>query len=291
MKKKKIYVFDVVNGIIMSLLVLVFIIPFWIILTASLSKNSELQVNGVSIFFQGFTFEGYRFLFGMSDIFLRSLGVSLLTSFVSSVLSVVVCTLAAYVLSKKYLVGRKFFNVFLMITMFFSGGTIPLYLVIRSVGIYDSVWALILPGVASTYSILLMRNYFYGLPAALEEAAQLDGASDLALLWHVFVPLSLPMMFTIGIMTCIGKWNEWLPSLLYLGATNKKLWTAQYVLRQMLRDMQSLYGSSSSGSISNAPLISAKNAGIVAVVLPLIIVSPILHKYFSAGLTVGSVKG
>ncbi len=291
MKKKKIYVFDVVNGIIMSLLVLVFIIPFWIILTASLSKNSELQVNGVSIFFQGFTFEGYRFLFGMSDIFLRSLGVSLLTSFVSSVLSVVVCTLAAYVLSKKYLVGRKFFNVFLMITMFFSGGTIPLYLVIRSVGIYDSVWALILPGVASTYSILLMRNYFYGLPAALEEAAQLDGASDLALLWHVFVPLSLPMMFTIGIMTFIGKWNEWLPSLLYLGATNKKLWTAQYVLRQMLRDMQSLYGSSSSGSISNAPLISAKNAGIVAVVLPLIIVSPILHKYFSAGLTVGSVKG
>ena len=291
MKKKKIYVFDVVNGIIMSLLVLVFIIPFWIILTASLSKNSELQVNGVSIFFQGFTFEGYRFLFGMSDIFLRSLGVSLLTSFVSSVLSVVVCTLAAYVLSKKYLVGRKFFNVFLMITMFFSGGTIPLYLVIRSVGIYDSVWALILPGVASTYSILLMRNYFYGLPAALEEAAQLDGASDLALLWHVFVPLSLPMMFTIGIMTFIGKWNEWLPSLLYLGATNKKLSTAQYVLRQMLRDMQSLYGSSSSGSISNAPLISAKNAGIVAVVLPLIIVSPILHKYFSAGLTVGSVKG
>lgn len=290
-KRKKIHVFDVVNGIIMALLVLAFILPFWIIFTASLSENSRLLANGVSPFFQGFTLSGYKFLFGMSDIFLRSLGISLITALASSVLSVLVCTAAAYVLSKKYLTGRKFFNVFLLITMFFSGGTIPTYLVIRGIGIYDTIWALILPGVASTYSILLMRNYFYGIPDALEEAAQIDGTNDLALLWHIFVPLSLPMMFTIGIMTFIGKWNEWLPSLLYLGATNSKLWTAQYVLRQMLRDMQTLYGSSSTGSISTAPLISAKNAAIVVVVLPLIVVSPILHKYFSAGLTVGSVKG
>ena len=290
-KLKKIDAFSVVNGCIMAVLVAVFILPFWIILTTSLSENLQVQSNGISLWFQGFTFAGYIFLFGMSDIFVRSLGISLLTSFTAAAISVIVCTAAAYALSKKYLVGRKFFNVFLMITMFFSGGTIPTYLIIRGIGIYDTIWALILPGVASTYSILLLRKYFYGIPEALEEAAYLDGANDLQLLVKIFIPLSMPMMFTIGIMTFVGKWNEWLPSLLYLGATNKSLWTAQYVLRQMLQDMQTLYGSSSTGSISNAPLITAKNAGIVIIVLPLVVLSPVLHKYFASGLIAGSVKG
>ena len=194
-------------------------------------------------------------------------------------------------LSKKYLVGRKFFTVIFMITMFFSGGTIPTYLLIRGIGIYDTIWALVLPGVVSTYNILLIRNYFYGLPDAMEEAAKIDGASDVDVLTKIFAPLSVPMMCAIGIMTFIGKWNEWLPSLLYLGATHKSLWTAQYVLRQMLRDMQTLFGNAAGGSVVNAPLIAAKNAAIVVVVLPLIVMSPVLHKYFVKGFTAGSVKG
>ena len=209
----------------------------------------------------------------------------------TALLSVAVCTLAAYVLSKKYLVGRKFFTVIFMITMFFSGGTIPTYLLIRGIGIYDTIWALVLPGVVSTYNILLIRNYFYGLPDAMEEAAKIDGASDVDVLTKIFAPLSVPMMCAIGIMTFIGKWNEWLPSLLYLGATHKSLWTAQYVLRQMLRDMQTLFGNAAGGSVVNAPLIASKNAAIVVVVLPLIVMSPVLHKYFVKGLTAGSVKG
>ncbi len=175
--------------------------------------------------------------------------------------------------------------------MFFSGGTIPTYLLIRGIGIYDTIWALVLPGVVSTYNILLIRNYFYGLPDAMEEAAKIDGASDVDVLTKIFAPLSVPMMCAIGIMTFIGKWNEWLPSLLYLGATHKSLWTAQYVLRQMLRDMQTLFGNAAGGSVVNAPLIASKNAAIVVVVLPLIVMSPVLHKYFVKGLTAGSVKG
>ncbi len=290
-KRKKITAFGVANTFIMVLLVLCFIIPFWIILVASLSDNQRLQIEGLSLGFKGFSFAGYKFLFSMSDMFLRSIGVSLFTAFVSSFLSVFVCTFAGYVLSRPYLVGRKFFNVFLVVTMFFSGGTIPTFLVIRAIGIYDTVWALILPGVSSAYSIMLIRNYLYGIPAALEEAAQLDGANDFQLLFKVFIPLSLPIMFTVWLTAFIAKWNAWLPSLLYLGATNSKLWTAQYVLRQILTDMQSLFGSTSSGSISTAPLIAAKNAGIVIVVLPLILISPIVQKYFVGGVTAGSVKG
>lgn len=291
MNGKRIHAFDIVNYTLMLLLLVAFIIPFWIIFAASVSENSALQAEGISLAIKGFTFAAYKFLFTMNDIFLRSIGVSFLTSLMTALLSVLVCTLAAYVLSKKYLVGRKFFTVIFMITMFFSGGTIPTYLVIRAVRIYDTIWALVLPGVVSTYNILLIRNYFYSLPTALEEAAKIDGASDLAVLLRIFAPLSVPMMCTIGVMTFIGKWNEWLPSLLYLGATHKSLWTAQYVLRQMLRDMQTLFGNAAGGSIVDAPLIAAKNAAIVVVVLPLIVMSPVLHKYFVKGLTAGSVKG
>ena len=291
MRKKKIGAFDIINYSLMILLMASFVIPFWIIIAASVSDNGALQAEGISLQIKGFTFEAYKFLFTMNDIFIRSIGVSFLTSLLTALLSVAVCTLAAYVLSKKYLVGRKFFTVIFMITMFFSGGTIPTYLLIRGIGIYDTIWALVLPGVVSTYNILLIRNYFYGLPDAMEEAAKIDGASDVDVLIRIFAPLSVPMMCTIGIMTFIGKWNEWLPSLLYLGATNKSLWTAQYVLRQMLRDMQTLFGNAAGGSVVNAPLIAAKNAAIVVVVLPLIVISPVLHKYFAKGLTSGSVKG
>ena len=291
MRKKKIGAFDIINYSLMILLMASFVIPFWIIIAASVSDNGTLQAEGISLQIKRFTFEAYKFLFTMNDIFIRSIGVSFLTSLLTALLSVAVCTLAAYVLSKKYLVGRKFFTVIFMITMFFSGGTIPTYLLIRGIGIYDTIWALVLPGVVSTYNILLIRNYFYGLPDAMEEAAKIDGASDVDVLTKIFAPLSVPMMCAIGIMTFIGKWNEWLPSLLYLGATHKSLWTAQYVLRQMLRDMQTLFGNAAGGSVVNAPLIASKNAAIVVVVLPLIVMSPVLHKYFVKGFTAGSVKG
>lgn len=290
-KKRKITVFSVINAIIMVILVVVFILPFWFIFTASFSDNQALMNNGISILFQGFSLDGYKFLIGMSDIFINSLFVSVIVSVGSALLSVFVSMLAAYALSKKYLVGRKFINAFFVVSMFFSGGMIPMFIVVRALGLYDTIWAHILPGTLSVYEMLLMRNYLLSLPQALDDAASLDGANDVQLLWYIYAPLSLPMMFTIGLMTFVTKWNSWLPSLLYFGATNKKLWTAQYVLRQMLQDMQSLYGSSSAGSVVGAPLLSAKNAGIVIIVLPLIIMAPILHKYFSKGILVGAVKG
>lgn len=293
MKKKKFHfpTFDCINGLLMVLICLACILPFWIIVVSSFSPNSILQRDGVSIFFRGFNLEGYKFLFSMSDMFLHSLWITFITAFTASLISVVCCTAAAYVLSKKYLRGRQFFNVFFMITMFFSGGTIPTYLVIRGIGIYDTIWALILPGAVSTYSILLMRNFFYGVPKELEEAAVVDGANDFQIFIRIYLPLAVPMMMTIGIMTFVGKWNDWLPSLLYVGSGNKSLWSAQYVLRQMLTDMQSIYGSGATGSIVDAPVIQAKNAATVLVTFPLILITPLLHKYYVKGLTDGSIKG
>lgn len=287
MRRIKIRGFNIVLAVVMTLISLIFLLPFWIILVSSLSDNLKLITNGISIWLQGFSVDGYKLLFGMSDKFLRSIWVSIYTSALASLISVIVCTLCAYALSKKYLVGRKILNLFVLIPMFFSGGTVPLYLVVRGIGLYNSVWALILPGVVSTYYVVLVRNFFYGISESLEEAAQLDGANDLQILWHVYLPLSIPIMLAIGCMRFVGQWNSWLPSLLYLGASKEHLWTVQYVLRQMLYDMKVLVGSNT----ANAPTVAAQNAAIVVVVLPLILMSPILHKYFSAGLTMGAVKG
>lgn len=293
MKKKHFHIpaFESINALVMVLICLICIIPFWIILTSSFSSNTILQKEGVSLLFKGFNFEGYAFLFSMSDVFLHSIWISFIVSLSAALIAVFCATSAAYVLSKKYLKGRKILNVFFVITMFFSGGTIPTYLVIRGIGIYDSIWALILPGALSTYAILLMRNFFYGIPKELEEAAVVDGANDFQILVRIYLPLAVPMMLTVGIMTFVGKWNEWLPSLLYVASGNKSLWSAQYVLRQILTDMQSLYGSSVGGTISDAPLIQAKNAAIVIIVFPLVAMTPLLHKYYVKGLTDGSVKG
>ncbi len=289
--KRKIHAFDVVNACIMVLLSVLFILPLWMVLATSLSSNTEILKHGAGILIRGFTFAGYEFLFKMSDIFVRSIFNSVVVSLVSSLLSVFVCTLAAYALSVKTLPFRKFFNVFFMIPMFFGGGTIPTYLVIRGVGIYNTIWALILPGVAGSYYIVLLRNYFYSLSPALSEAARIDGAGYLKLVMKIIIPLAVPMMFTVGLIHFVAKWNDYMSSLLYLSAQNSSLWTSQYVLQQMLVQMQSIFGNAAAGSAADAPLIAAKNAGIIVVILPLIILSPLLQKFYVKGLMEGAVKG
>ena len=278
-KFKKIKIFDCVNTIIMLLLAVIFIVPFWLMLTASLSDEMALTLNGLSVWFQGFTLEAYVQLFSNGSL-VNSLGVTVFVSFTTAILSALVCTGAAYVLSRKTLAGRKFFSWYFMIPIFFSGGSVPLYLVIRSIGIYDTVWALILPNVANILNIVLVRNYFYGLPDSLYEAAEIDGANELQKLIRIYFPLAMPMTFTIGLMAFVGKWNSWLDSMMYLGAKNEKLWMTQYVLRRMLED-----------NPQNPSSTSVKNAAIVVVVLPLILLAPVLHKYFAKGVTAGSVKG
>lgn len=291
LNKHKVYAFDVVNVIIQIILTIIFLLPFWMIVATSLSTNSELLQHGAGIVIRGFTFEGYKFLFQMSDIFTRSLLNSVIVSFSSAILSVFICTLAAYALSVKSLPGRKILNVFFMIPMFFGGGTIPTYLVIRGIGIYNTIWALILPSVAGSYYIVLMRNFFYSVSPALSEAARIDGAGYFTMVRKIFMPLAVPMMLTIGLIQFVGKWNDYMSSLLYLDTNNKNLWLSQYVLQQMLTQIQSVFGNAAAGTGSGAPIMAAKNAGMVIVILPLVALSPILQKYYVRGLMEGAVKG
>lgn len=268
----------------------VFIYPFLLILVSSFTNNIELQGKGYSLFPEQYSVEGYSYIFRVSDLFLRSLGNTVFISIVTVIISVTVSLLTAYVLSKKYLPGVKFFTALFLITLFFGGGTIPTYLVIRTIGIYDTYWALILPSVCNTFNIILIRSYFYSLPAALEEAAKIDGANDLQVLLRIFLPLSVPIVATIAFFVLVGRWNGWMDALLYLQPGNTDKWPIQYVVRQMLEDMQSLMGGNASSS-ELIPVLSAQCAGTVIAVAPLIVSFPFLQKFFLRGIMLGSVKG
>lgn len=290
--KRKIHGFDIFNGILMAILSLAFLLPFWIVIAASFSDNTVLMADGMSIWIKGFTLSGYKFLFSsMKNTFLRAFGVSVFTSVATATLTMCVCSLAAFALSRHFLPFRKFFSIFYLIPMFFGGGMIPTFLIVRGIKLYNTIWALILPSVGGMYYIILIKNFIVGIPISLEEACELDGANDFQLFWYVVMPMALPLMMSVWMMTFVGKWNDWSSSLLYLGANHSEYWTIQFVIKQMIADMQTLFGSTSSGSVSDAPLISAKNAGIIISVVPLVIIAPFVQKFYVSGVMAGAVKG
>ncbi|MCI6734678.1 MAG: carbohydrate ABC transporter permease [Clostridia bacterium] len=284
--------FDIVNGLIIALLCVTFILPFWMMIISSFTEEISLRVNGYKLFPSAFSAAGYEYIFSSPDYnILRAIINSVIISVSGTVLSVAVSLITAYALSKKYVVGIKGINVFYIITMFFAGGTIPLYLVIRGIGLYDTIWALIIPSMFSLYHIILVRSYFYSLPAALEEAAMIDGANDFKILVSVFLPISVPMVLTIAFFMFVDRWNSWMDALLYLGQSekSKSLRPLQFVLKQILENSENSGGLDGSAAIT--PVLSAKSAAVVIAIAPLLAIFPIIQRYFVNGITIGAVKG
>ena len=284
--------FDIVNGFIIAILCVTFILPFWMMIISSFTEEISLRVNGYKLFPSAFSAAGYEYIFSSSDYdILRAIINSVIISVSGTVLSVAVSLITAYALSKKYVVGIKGINVFYIITMFFAGGTIPLYLVIRGIGLYDTIWALIIPSMFSLYHIILVRSYFYSLPAALEEAAMIDGANDFRILVSVFLPISVPMVLTIAFFMFVDRWNSWMDALLYLGQSekSKSLRPLQFVLKQILENSENSGGLDGSAAIT--PVLSAKSAAVVIAIAPLLAIFPIIQRYFVNGITIGAVKG
>lgn len=284
--------FDIVNGLIIAILCVTFILPFWMMIISSFTEEISLRVNGYKLFPSAFSAAGYEYIFSSSDYnILRAIINSVIISVSGTVLSVAVSLITAYALSKKYVVGIKGINVFYIITMFFAGGTIPLYLVIRGIGLYDTIWALIIPSMFSLYHIILVRSYFYSLPAALEEAAMIDGANDFKILVSVFLPISVPMVLTIAFFMFVDRWNSWMDALLYLGQSekSKSLRPLQFVLKQILENSENSGGLDGSAAIT--PVRSAKSAAVVIAIAPLLAIFPIIQRYFVNGITIGAVKG
>lgn len=275
---------DIAIYVILFLLALTMIIPFLNIIAISLSDYKSVMNNKTMLWPQNIQFSAYSIIFNI-EVY-RSLLITVFIVVVGTVGHVMVCLMAAYPLSKKYLPGRKYMLLFILITMLFGGGLIPYYFVIRGLGLPDTVWVYILPGLAGAYSIVMMKNFLLQIPASLEEAALIDGGNYFYVLWRIIVPLSKPIIATLALFNGVGRWNDWFTAVLFI--KDKRL----YPIQNVLRDMVIENNMGAFGGLNNkaAYEVSVKMAAIIIATVPIMIVYPFLQKYFAKGIFMGSVK-
>jgi len=240
----------------------------------------------VIIFPIGFNLRTYKYVIGNHE-FLRSLYVSIFVTGIGTILHVLVTSLVAYPLSRKYLVGRRIISFIFIFTMLFSGGLIPTYLVIKSLGLIDSIWVLILPGLFSSFNMIILRNYFSTIPDSLEESAKIDGCSNLGIFFRIIFPLSLPAIATVCIYTAVSYWNSYFNALLYINSRN--LYPLSLYLRTVVLDTAAQLVDLNP-ELTNLNPESVRSATVVASTLPILIVYPLLQKYFIKGVILGAVK-
>jgi len=278
--------FDIINVLLMILLAVIFIYPALLIICTSFTSATAITKNGYSILIREFSLSSYEYIFGMNDsLFLRSLLNSAFVTVVSTVLNVMTTSLYAYALTRRQLHFKKLFTIFLIIPMLFAGGTIPYYLIINSLHLMNSHFAIILPSAVSAWYIILVKNFMGGLPDSLNEAAQIEGASNVQVLFKVTLPLAFPIIATIILYVAVATWNDWFQASLFLDSQHKNLWTVQQLVRQIQEAYESILGKDTD---LNAEGI--KCATVVISTLPIVIVYPFLQKYFIGGVLVGGVK-
>lgn len=285
--------FYIVNGIVMGILFFIYAWPLWFIVAASFSDPNLVTSGKVFLLPKGFHFSGYELILEYKDI-LTGYANSILYTVVGTAVNIFMTILAAYPISRQDFVLRKFFTIFLVFTMYFSGGLIPLFLQVRDMGLYNSPLAMIIPGAVSVYNVLILRSFFmYGVPKSLEEAAILDGANTLQMLVRVILPLVKPTIAVLVLYYAVGHWNDYFSALIYL--KDRNLMPLQTVLRDIL--IVGKIDMTSSGMEMEAVIAKLKTAQtlkysvIIVSTVPLMLAYPFIQKYFVKGIMIGAVKG
>ena len=285
--------FNLVDFLIIFILVilcLTCVLPFIHLAAKSISSNTAVMQRSVILWPKGINFDAYKSIFEDGTLvhsFIYSVGVVLLFT----VLGMIVCTCAAYPLSKKRLKGRGFFTFILMVPMYFSAGLIPSYLLYTGYNLINTMWVLVLPLIYSSYNMLIMKNYFQStIPDTLEEAAFLDGANNFQILFRIVLPLSLPILATLSLFYAVGRWNAYADNKYYI--TRESLKMIQYKLYQLVASAQEAQTATLSEAIevTSTPEV-LQSSCIMFATIPIILIYPFLQKYFVKGVMVGAVKG
>lgn len=289
LRLRRISVFDAVNMLFLLVLCLAVVIPFWYMLTVSLSPVSESLGGRFYLIPEQLNFEAYRYLFS-TDRFMRSIGNTVYITVVGTAVNLLVSITLAYALSKKTLPGRKLLLLLMLFTMVFSGGLIPKYLLIKSLGLLDSYWALILPGATNAFTVLVMKTFFQSLPESLDEAARIDGAGEPRILLSVVIPLSMPIIATFSLFFMVAHWNEFFGAIIYLSDNAK--WPIQVLLRLMVVAGEANIASENNLDFELASKVgdNVKMAAIIVAMIPIVVVYPFLQKHFAKGAMLGSIK-
>ncbi|MEK3835919.1 MULTISPECIES: carbohydrate ABC transporter permease [unclassified Paenibacillus] len=280
-------VWQTVVYFILILLSLMCLLPFLYVVAVSVTPESEVLRRGIVIIPETFTFLAYKEVF-ISHGIGQAYKITLFRTIVGTLLNVFFTVIAAYPLSKKYLPGRSPFLLFIVFTMMFGGGLIPTYLLVRSLGLLNSPWVLIIPQLISAFNLVIIKGFFEQLPAEIEESARVDGASELQSLWRIILPLSLPVLSTISLFYAVGHWNSYFDAIVYINDSG--LMPLQVILRNILLNVatQSADSLANSGTVST---FAVQMAAVVVTTVPILIVYPFMQKHFTKGVLLGSVKG
>ncbi|HIY57125.1 MAG TPA: carbohydrate ABC transporter permease [Candidatus Tetragenococcus pullicola] len=280
---------------IVILLGLSCLIPMWNVVAISFSSSEAVNANIVGLFPVNTTFAAYRRILDDQQ-FWRSFGISVVRVLITLVINLLLIVTMAYPLSKssKVFKSRKFFMNIMIFAMLFSGGMIPTYLVVKQLGLINSLWALILPGAVPIGSVILIMNFFRGVPKSLEEAAVMDGASPWTTLWKIYIPLSMPSLATVSLFSIVGTWNDFFGGLIYMTKTqNYPLMTYIQSMTVNLAEIVQNSSGLTSSQLQSLAEVSNKNlnaAKVFVAVVPLLVIYPFMQKYFVKGIVVGAVK-
>lgn len=279
--------FHVVIVLFLTFFTLLCLLPFINVLASSFASQAELTTKSFILWPTHPTFNAYKYVLSTPTVF-KSIGVSLFVTVVGTSLSLIFTSFMAYALSRKYLHGRKIFNFVVVFTMLFNGGMIPSFILVQNLHLMDSLWSLILPSLVSAYNMIIMRNFFQGIPDSLEESAKMDGCTNWGVFFRIIIPLSLPSFATIGLFYLVSYWNTYQNAILYISSADK--WPIQILLRQIVLVSSGMEADASSVDVI-PPAQSVKMAVIIIATIPMLCVYPFIQKYFVKGALIGSVKG
>ncbi len=286
-------IFGIVNGLILLIIALIIVYPLYFVLTASISDPVYVNLGQTILHPKGITFSGYRKLVEYSDI-VKGYRNSILYTVVGTVVNLLVCIPTAFVLSRKELPGRKWISVFFVLTMYFSGGVVPLYLTIRGLHLLNSMWALILPGALNVYNMIVCRSFFNNnIPDELFESVKIDGGGYMVFFTRIVLPLSKSIIAVMVLYHALIHWNSYLSALYYISDSDK--YPLQLVLRNLTNSLntESIQGAANSQVISEMQKAqqSVRYAVVIASSIPVFLVYPFVQKHFVKGVMIGSVKG
>jgi putative aldouronate transport system permease protein len=289
MKESKVErLFSALNVFLLLLLAAATLFPFLHVLAQSLSSETAVISGQVGLFPVDPQLGTYQYVMGNSQ-FTSSFRVSVIITVLGTLGAMVVTTFAAYTLSKPHLPGRNFFLVLFIFAMLFHGGIIPNYLLMRSLGLLDSIWVLILPALVNVFNLLIIKNFFEGTPESLEEAARIDGANTFSILFRIVLPISLPVLATISLFYAVAYWNDFFRAMIYISRPDLK--PLQLYLYEIVTQTQRPLTDVPVDSAMNLTPAAVRSATIMATTFPILVVYPFLQKYFVKGIVVGSVKG
>ncbi|MDF2939185.1 MAG: transporter permease [Paenibacillaceae bacterium] len=281
--------FDSVNHILLMLLGLATLYPFLYVLGLSLSTAQEVNLLGLRLFPAEPTLEIYRKVLESSKLY-SAYVYTIARTVLGVCLTVFLVTLTAYPLAKKSLPHRGLFMKLLVFSMLFNGGLVPSYLLMKNLGLMNSIWALVLPGAVGAFNLIIVRNFFESIPAEVLESARMDGAGELVIYFRIMLPLSVPILAVIALWSAVGHWNAWFDAMIYINDTKKQV-LQLFIRRTVLENSGTIVDDQAMLDPSMITPQNLKAALIMVVMLPILCVYPFIQRFFAKGIMLGSVKG